>query len=111
MMGSLVFCVEGYEGDPREVHVIPEVRRFYAAFHDAWPYWLYCCNLDRDVLKIMVCCCLKSFTANKVDGQPDCAVQFDALELLRFISQDFDPMNAMSERAGMFERLIYKRTK
>ena len=41
MIGSLVFCVEGYDGDPREVHIIPEVRKFYAAFHEAWPYWLY----------------------------------------------------------------------
>jgi len=37
--------------------------------------------------------------------------QFDSLELLRFISQDFDPMNAMCERADMFERLIYERTR
>ena len=111
MMGSLVFCVEGYDGDPREVHIIPEVRKFYAAFHEAWPYWLYFCNLDQDGLKMMTCCCLKSFTAIKVDGQPNCAVQFDSLELLRFISKDFDPLNGMCERAGMFERLIYERTK
>src|SRR6266516_775160 len=53
MMGSLVFCVEGYDGDPREVHIIQEVRRFYAAFHQDWPYWLYFCNLDQDGLKMM----------------------------------------------------------
>ena len=70
MMGSLVFGVDGYDSDPRELHVIPEVRRFYAAFHEAWPYWLYFCNLDQDGLKMIVCCCLKSFTAIKVDGQP-----------------------------------------
>jgi len=35
MMNCFVFCVEGWDSDPREIHMIPEVRRFYAAFHDA----------------------------------------------------------------------------
>ena len=111
MMGSFVFGVDGYDADPREVHIIPEVRKFYAAFHEAWPYWLYFCNLDQDGLKMMTCCCLKSFTAIKVDGQPKCGVQFDPLELLRLISRDFAPMNVMCDRAGMFERRIYERSK
>jgi hypothetical protein len=29
MMDRLVFCIEGYEEDPREIHSIPEIRRFY----------------------------------------------------------------------------------
>lgn len=33
---------------PREIHMIPEVRRFYSALHDAWPYWLYLGNFDLD---------------------------------------------------------------
>lgn len=37
MMGSFLFCVDGYDDDPRETHTIPEVRRFYADFHQAWP--------------------------------------------------------------------------
>ena len=48
MMDRFVFCIEGYDSDPREIHLIPEVRRFYSAFHEAWPYWLYFCNLDVD---------------------------------------------------------------
>ena len=51
MMNRFVFCIEGYDSDPREIHLIPEVRRFYSAFHEAWPYWLYFCNLDVDTLQ------------------------------------------------------------
>ena len=58
MMDCIVFCIEGYDDDPREIHSIPEIRRFYSAFHDAWPYWLYFCNLDVGTLKAMVFCCL-----------------------------------------------------
>jgi hypothetical protein len=53
MMGAFVFAVEGWDDDPRENPTIPEIRRFYSAFHEAWPYWLYFCNLDMDTMRAM----------------------------------------------------------
>ncbi|MBI4662624.1 MAG: hypothetical protein HY735_27745 [Verrucomicrobia bacterium] len=38
-------------------------------------------------------------------------VEFDRLELLEFLRANFGPLNAMCERGGMFENLIYARTK
>jgi hypothetical protein len=38
MMGRIVFCIEGWDSDPREIHMVPEMRRFYSAFHGVWPY-------------------------------------------------------------------------
>jgi hypothetical protein len=111
MMGSMVLCVDGYDDDPREIHTIPEIRRFYSAFHDAWPYWLFFCNLDVDTLRTMTMCCMKTMTAIQVDGSPQVQVQYEPTELLEFLSRDFEPMNAMCERAQMFEHLIYDRTK
>lgn len=111
MMNTLTFMVEGYDDDPREVHSIPEVRQFYAAFHDAWPYWLYFCNLDSEELQMMVLSCLPSIAAVKVDQRPNVIVEYDRMELLQFLRANFAPMNAMCERGGMFERLIYERTK
>ena len=111
MMNSMVFCIEGYDDDPREIHCIPEVRRFYAAFHEAWPCWLYFCNLDDDALKTMVVCCLNTLEAMKQDGQPNVAVLFDPIELLGFLKKDFGPMNVLCERAQMAERLVCERTR
>ena len=111
MMDSMVFVIEGYDNDPREIHTIPEIRKFYQAFHHAWPYRLYFCNLDQTGLKLMTCCCLESITAVKVDGKPDCAVQCDSIELLRIISENFVHMNVMCEQAGMTEQGIYNRSK
>lgn len=111
MMNSMVFCVEGYDDDPREIHSIPEIRRFYSAFHEAWPYWLYFCNLDVDTLRAMTTCCLPSLTAMKVDGKPNVAVTYAPLDLLNFLKRDFIPMNLMCERAEMFEDRSYDRTK
>ena len=92
MMDCVVFCIEGYDDDPREIHSIPEIRRFYSAFHDAWPYWLYFCNLDAGTLKAMVFCCLPSLTAMNVDGRDYVAITYDPLDILNFLKQDFAPM-------------------
>ena len=111
MMGPLMFVIEGYDDDSREIHSIPEIRRFYTAFHEAWPYWLYFCNLETEALRMMVLCCLPSLAAIKVDGRPNVAVNYDRLELLHFIGNDFGSMNAMCDRAEMFKRLIYDQSK
>jgi hypothetical protein len=47
----------------------------------------------------------------QVDGKTKVAVTFDPLDLLNFIKQDFMPMNLMCDRAEMFERRIYGRSK
>lgn len=60
---------------------------------------------------MMVMCCLPSLVAMKVDGRPEVAVNYDRLELLRFLRRDFVPMNAVCDRAGMDEREIYGRSK
>lgn len=111
MMNSILFCIQGYEQDDREIHSIPEIRDFYRAFHQQWPYWLYFCNLDDDTLKMMVLCCLDSFVAVKRDGQSEVNVEPDVKELVAFLSRDFVPMNLIGERAGMFEDRIEQRTR
>lgn len=111
MMDHMVFCIEGYDEDPREIHSIPEIRRFYRAFHEAWPYWLYFCNLEVDTLKAMVFCCLPSFSEMKVDGKEQVALSFDPLDILEFLKKDFPQMNLLCQRAEMFEERIEQRTR
>ena len=111
MMNSFVFCIEGWDNDEREIHSIPEIRRFYSAFHEAWPYWLYFCNLDTDTLRTMTMCCMNSLTAIKVDGSPQVQVEYEPMELLQFLARDLNHMNAMCDRGQMFESIIYDRSK
>lgn len=111
MMGTFWFAITGYDDDPRELNSIPEVRRFYAAFHQAWPYWLYFCDLHEDRLKLMVFCCLNNVATLKMDGRANYVTEFSPRDLVRFISDDFLPMNELCERASMTEREIYDRSK
>ena len=103
-------CVDGYDQDEREIHSIPEVRRFYIAFHAAWPYWFYFCRLELDTLKTMAMCCLPSITALKMEGKPRVAVACHPLYLLDLLTQDFVAMNRVCKLADMFGDRIEQRT-
>ena len=111
MMDAMVFTVEGYDSDDREIHSIPDVREFYKKFHAAWPFWLYFCNLEVDALKMMMFCRMDSFSTLKVDQSPEVKVEYDPLNLLKLVQPDFLPMNDICERAEMFEHLIEARSK
>ena len=111
MMGKFQFLVEGWDDDPQEVYAIPEVRTFYQFFHRAWPYWFFFCDLRTETLTMMTMCLLPNLQSFKRLGQPQAAVEYEPLDLLRFIERNFAPLNAMMERAGMSEQDIYDRTK
>ena len=111
MMGGMAFMVEGYDQDPREIYGIPEVRRFYASLHAQWPYWLYFCDLNQDALKTMVMFCVPSLESVARSDRPVVGVTLNPIELLRFVANDFNPMNQMCDRAGLSERAIYDRSK
>jgi len=46
MMGTFAFLVDGWNDDPNEHYVIPEIRKFYQHFHKVCPYWFFFCDLD-----------------------------------------------------------------
>lgn len=37
----VVFQVEGYDDDPRELSEIPEVRAYFRQLTDEWPHWIW----------------------------------------------------------------------
>jgi len=38
---SMLFQVSGYDGDPRELPEIPEVRAFFKRLNEEWPHWMW----------------------------------------------------------------------
>ena len=111
LMGRFTFIVHGYDDAPHEVYAIGEVRAFYRKLWDEWPYWLFFCDLRTEGLMMMTLCCLKELSGTKRLGEPSAKVEIDPLELIRFNSDGFIPMNDMFERAGESEMAIYRRTK
>jgi hypothetical protein len=111
MMNSFVFGIEGTESAPGEMHLVPEIRRFFCTFHRKWPYWLHFCNLDEDTLWAMTMCCLPKVNTWQVSGRTTVAVTGDAIDLLTFITRDLTRLMQMCDRAGMAAGRISEPTK
>ena len=105
------FLVNGYDDDPQELYAIPEVRKFYQHFHRVWPYWFYFCDLQSETLTMLTLCVLPNLSGFKRLGEPMAKVEYDPMDLIRFIKKNFMPLNAVMERAGMSEMDIYNRTR
>ena len=61
LCNSIVFILDGYDDDTRELYEIPHVRQFCTSFSQAWPFWLFACNLElpslqEGVTKFFVTC-------------------------------------------------------
>lgn len=107
MMGTFLFAIEGYDHDPREIYAIPEVRSFYRAFWETWPYWLFfTCLLENDALKPMTLCCLGDLTATQIDGQPMSSASLDLDALNAFLERGFTHLDELADQAGMFPERV-----
>lgn len=51
---SLMFIVDGYDTDPRELQEIPEARAFFAALAQQWPHWLWFLARDMGAVALLV---------------------------------------------------------
>ena len=60
---------------------------------------------------MMTLCLLPNLQGFKRVGEPRAAVQYEPLDLIKFIEKNFVPLNLMMERAGMSEKDIYNRTR
>lgn len=98
---TFAFAVSGYDQDCRELYEIAEVRKFFSAFHNAWPFWLFCCNLDSPNLAAMTMCCLPKMLVLRRPTSPRCYIQFDPIDLSAFVLTGFRGMNYLFERAYM----------
>lgn len=53
---GVFFSFDGYNDDPREVHQIPECRRYLQAVHAVWPYWLHFLAPEPGMWAVMLLC-------------------------------------------------------
>ena len=87
----------GYSNDPRELHEIPEVRRFCKKLDEAFPYWFYFLSTERGMLRV-VACCLCSIT------KPMLGVVSFGPNLIEFITVHFQALNWIFDNYSLDER-------
>lgn len=54
--GRLGLVFAGWENDPRELWEIPEVRRYFAALDEEFPYWLWFLMQGQITLSVLLLC-------------------------------------------------------
>ena len=51
---SIAINVSGYDSDPRELHMIPEVKQWFADLDNEWPYWGWFIDRKGDMLGVVL---------------------------------------------------------
>ena len=95
--GHLDVAFHGYSNDPREVHEIPEIRRFCAKLDDAFPFWFYFLSAEGMTLGV-IACCLCSVTKVRpgvVSFGPD---------LLEFLTRHLGALNWLFDNFSLDQR-------
>lgn len=107
--GRVTFLVDGYDDDARKLWEIPEVRRFYNAWWNAWPYALYFADLNNDGFKVIASCCLDSLQwvvrADATTGR----LSFNIDAVRSWTMPKLDYLTALSLRAGISEEACLTR--
>ena len=96
---TLVF--HGYDADPRELEVIPEVREWFAELFEAWPYWsFFASRIDQTVPLVLTLL----LPGEAVAGEPGMAGwSFDADKLEPLLLEMFGHQNELIERLEIGE--------
>lgn len=66
---SVLFTVLGYDGDPRELPEIPEVRAFFRAVTEEWPHWVWFINRESGQMQTLFLLLCDSSVVSRVPGQ------------------------------------------
>lgn len=68
-MEKIEFSVHGYDNDPRELWVIPEVREFLKVVDEKWPYWMMFQHPDGKWMRVLTACLLPVENKNQPDRE------------------------------------------
>lgn len=92
MRGRVSISFDGYSGEGRSIFTVPEVRRFVAKVHAAWPYWLFFLNqVDHSIKVVAACLC----DMQRVEPASWKLAQSD---LMRFVGVGMTAMGDLAKR-------------
>lgn len=87
-MGNIIFAVNGYDSDPRELSQIPEFQRFVGKLQKAYPCWLYFARIESYWLQVVL---------SSLSGGGDAVT---AQQLESFFMEQIDLLATLSVLAG-----------
>ena len=99
--GAATLVFHGYDGDPRELEAIPEVREWFAKLFEAWPYWsFFASRIDQTVPLVLALL----LPGEAVAGEPGMVGwSFDMDQLKPLLLEMFGHQNEFIERLEIGE--------
>jgi hypothetical protein len=106
-LSTLMVSFHGFDQDARELHCIPEVRRFVKELHQVWPYWLYflCPAGEFSPLPVLAACCLDRVNIIQIEGSSLCGMDCDPNEMKRFLDGLVPAFKIVADQAKLFPAL------
>ena len=89
---KMMFVIDGYNEDPRELAEIPEVRNWIKKLDESFPYWFFFCSPHCQTLKFL------AFTLSEIQKDSRGQVFIDGDQLLKFMLEHFEAMNALEDK-------------
>lgn len=108
---SLAWSLSGFEHELRVPCELPELRAFFRALHDVWPYASYFFNLPAADLRTYLLCRLTSLTIERRTGTSAPVVSYSRNELFQLIGRDFDPLERACQRSGLGADVFRRRAR
>ncbi|MDQ9172000.1 chlororespiratory reduction 6 domain-containing protein [Oxalobacteraceae bacterium R-40] len=99
--GTISLLVSGYDHDPRELYMIPEVRAYFQALDAAFPYWFHVLARLEHSLRMVFMLLADLTPVPSPDGSVQ--VQFANDDLHAFLEQHFQAMDSIHGKYGFSE--------
>jgi hypothetical protein len=91
---KLIFAIDGYDDDPRDLWEFPEVRQWICDVDRQWPYWFFFMDLGPQSTLAMVTFCACPWT--KIPG----GKKIDDAHLLPFVKRRLAAMDQLCCKIG-----------
>ena len=93
----MMFCISGFDNDPRELAEISEVRIFMKKLDSEWPFWFVFASPYCLTLKFL------AFTLSKVQKDAHGQMFMESSDLVKFMFEHFAAMNIMQDKGWISE--------
>jgi hypothetical protein len=99
--GTISLLINGYDADPRELHMIPEVRRYFEELDAAFPYWFHVCTRVEHSMRMLFMLLVDLTPVQSRDGSVN--MQFANDDLHEFLERHFQAMDSIHGKHGFSE--------
>jgi len=108
-MGEIHLLVSGYDDQPDELYLIPEVREYFQFLHSQWRGWLYYFELETASLRMAFLCQCDHLQTVAVRGAENVQIGYRLAELVAFIDGSIEELGHLSDAASESDEAFERR--